>query len=87
LELEHKWSNYIDHGHTTNHAFANCWIFAEEQWNADKVMKLFKDLKKEHNNRIPDVFLCLDNGERKAFRANWEKETFEQINLEFPKNN
>ncbi len=84
LELEHNWKNYIDHGHPTNGAFSNCWIFAEENWDAQRVSKLFKDLKKEHGVRIPDVFLCLDNGKRKAYRANWEKETFEEIDLNFP---
>lgn len=84
LELEHNWNNYIDHGHPTNNAFSNCWIFAEENWNPEKIMKLFRNLKKEHGNRIPDVFLCLDNGERKAFRANWDTETFEPVNLVFP---
>jgi hypothetical protein len=84
LELEHNWNNYIDHGHPTNNAFANCWIFAEENWDAQKVMRLFRDLKKEHNNRIPDVFLCLENGKRKAYRANWEAGTFEEVSLVFP---
>ncbi|MCX6819870.1 MAG: hypothetical protein NT019_01075 [Candidatus Adlerbacteria bacterium] len=84
LELEHNWKNYIDHGHPTNGAFSNCWIFAEENWDPQRILKLFRELKKIHGVRIPDVFLCLDNGVRKAYRANWDEETFEEIDLDFP---
>lgn len=84
LELEHNWKNYIDHEHPLNHAFAGSWIFAEENWGAQKVLKLFKGVKKEHNNRVPDIFLCLENGQRKAYRANWDTDTFEEIALFFP---
>lgn len=84
LELEHNWKNYLDHEHPSNHAFANCWIFAEENWDSSKILKLFKPVKIEHGNRVPDLFLCLENGNRKAYRANWESETFEEVSLSFP---
>jgi hypothetical protein len=84
LELEHNWKNYLDHGHQTNHAFGNCWIFAEENWDAKKILNIYKDAKREHNNRIPDVFLCLENGVRKAYRADWDRDTFNEISLSFP---
>lgn len=84
IELEHEWHSYIDHGHPTNGAFANCWIFAEEEWDPQKILKLFSELKKEHHERIPDVFLCLEKGQRKAYRVNWDKGTFEEVPLSFP---
>lgn len=84
LELEHNWNNYLDHGHYSNHAFSGCWIFAEENWDPKKIIKLFKDRKKEHGDRVPDIFLCIENGERRAYRAHWDKESFEEIPIAFP---
>jgi len=83
LELEHDWKNYLDHGHHENNAWADAWLFAEQEWNSSLIIKLFKPLKAKHGNRIPDVFLCFENGERKVYRANWVGESFEEIELKF----
>ena len=83
IELEHDWKNFIDHKHHLDNAWINVWLFAEENWDGDLILKLFKDLKGMHNYRVPDVFLCLDNDERKAFRAVWDENRFEEIDLRF----
>ena len=84
LELEHSWNNYLDHGHNTNNAFSNVWIFAEEEFDFEKLKKLFSKQKEENHNRIPDVFLAVDKkGNRHAYRINWETETYQEIELKF----
>jgi hypothetical protein len=84
LELEHDWKNYIDHGHNTNSAFNNVWIFAEETLNKDKIIKTFSEQKLKNGIRIPDVFLGLnEKGERKAYRVNWDDKIFEELQLQF----
>ena len=77
LELEHDWKNYLDHGHHENNAWADAWLFAEQEWNPDHIIKLFKPLKAKHGNRIPGVFLCFERDQRKAYKANWDDESFE----------
>ena len=84
LELEHSWSNYLDHGHNTNNAFSKVWIFAEEKFDLQNILKIFGEAKKQNNDRIPDVFLCVEeSGNRHAFRVNWKNESAEEINLSF----
>ena len=83
LELEHDWKNYILHKHPENNAWSNAWLFAEEEWNASLILKLFEPLKEKHGDRIPDVFLCFEKGERKAYKANWKEKTFSELPLFF----
>lgn len=79
LELEHRWANYFAHSHHLNPAFAGCWLYAAEAWDPDLIIRLFGKLKVAHGTRVPDIFLCTADGKRKAFRANWSDETFEEI--------
>lgn len=83
LELEHEWKNYLDHGHHKDNAWAGVWLFASEEWEKGKVLKLFGPLKKLHHDRIPDVFFCIYQDERKVYRARWDKMVFEELNLKF----
>ena len=84
LELEHSWSNYLDHGHNTNNAFSNVWIFAEEKFDLQNILKIFSEAKKQNSDRIPDVFLCIEEGgNRRAFRVNWKNKSTEEISLSF----
>lgn len=84
LELEHDWSNYFEHEHHTNNAFRNIWIFAEEKFDLEKILKLFSEKKKEHNDRIPNIFLSVDqNGERHAYKVNWQSGKAEELKLKF----
>jgi len=84
LELEHSWNSYLNHGHNTNNAFNNVWIFAEEEFNFGKIKKLFSEQKKENHDRIPDVFLSVDKkGDRHAYIIDWETEKYKEIELKF----
>jgi len=83
LELEHEWKNYLDHKHYENNAWSNAWLFAEQEWNPEVIIKLFKPLKTKHGNRIPDVFLCFEKEQRKAYRVNWTDESFKEVDLRF----
>lgn len=83
LELEHNWKNYLDHGHYKDNSWLGSWIFAHEEWDKDKIIKLFKPFKKKHNDRIPNIFLCIDNGTRKAYEINWDKNELKEIDLKF----
>ena len=83
LELEHTWKSYIYHGHYNHNAWSNVWLFSEEEWNENLILKLFRELKKIHHERIPDVFLCVHKDERKAYKIDWNSEKFDEIKLEF----
>lgn len=83
LELEHDWKNYLEHKHHENNAWSNVWLFAEQEWNPDLIIRLFKPLKEKYGNRIPDVFLCFEKEQRKAYRVNWIDESFKEIELKF----
>ena len=83
LELEHNWKNYILHKHPENNAWSNAWLFAEEEWDPNLIIKLFGPLKEKHGDRIPEVFLCFEKGQRKAYRANWNNKSFEEVELKF----
>ncbi len=84
LELEHSWNNYLDHGHNKNNAFSKVWIFAEEEFNFEKIKKIFSLEKKRNNDRIPNVFLAVDKkGNRHAYRVNWAIEKYEEIEVKF----
>lgn len=83
VELEHRWKNYLDHNHHKDNAWSNVWLFAEEDWDKDKVNNIFGPLKKIHHDRIPDIFLCIDKGRRKAYQAKWNKGIFEEVCLKF----
>ncbi|MDP3732345.1 MAG: hypothetical protein Q8R31_04895 [Candidatus Omnitrophota bacterium] len=83
LELEHSWQDYIVHKHHEDNAWSGSWLFADEEWDGDKILNLFKALKPVHNERIPDVFLCVYRKQRKAYRVNWGSGVFEEIDLKF----
>lgn len=51
IELEHSWNNYLDHGHQNNNAFNKVWVFSEEEFNLEKILKLFsaqRSFKRNH---------------------------------------
>lgn len=70
LELEHKWSHYIQHGHQNNKAFQGAWIYANEDWDFKKIKQIFypEFLKKKI---VPSIFLFTTNGEKDARRVDW----------------
>lgn len=84
LELEHNWNSYLDHNHQNNNAFKNVWIFAEEKFDLAKILKLYEQSKKDHNDRIPDIFLCIGkDNQRHAYKINWKEKKAEEIDLKF----
>lgn len=84
VELEHDWNNYLDHKHQNNNAFKNVWIFAEEKFDLAKILKLYEQPKKDHNDRIPDTFLCIGkDNQRHAYKINWEEKKAKEIDLKF----
>ncbi len=82
IELEHTWKSYLEHRHNLDNAWSNVWLFAEEPWNSEKVYMLFKEQKKTNNIRIPNVFLCIDNGVKKAYRINWVDGSILELDLD-----
>ncbi|MBR3138351.1 hypothetical protein IKG41_03385 [Candidatus Saccharibacteria bacterium] len=82
LELEHEWSHYVQHGHQNNKAFQGAWIYANEDWNFDRIKSIFypEYLK---GKIVPEVFLFTDNGVKAARRVDWSvKEPYaEQIDI------
>lgn len=83
LELEHKWKNYLDHGHHKDNAFTGVWLFATEEWDEAKIIKVFKKQKTQYGERVPDVFLCINNGKRKVYCADWDNNNFKELELNF----
>lgn len=83
LELEHKWNNYILHQHYKSSAWKNAWLYAEEEWNFDKVKKVFLPYVSQYVDNIPKVFLCTDknNEQKKAYEVNWSDLTFKEIEV------
>ncbi len=84
LELEHAWNNYLDHGHHKNSAFKDVWIFSEEKFDLEKILKLFAKPQEENGNRIPDIFLSIDvNFTRSAHEINWKSKSARKLDLKF----
>lgn len=83
LELEHKWNNYIIHQHYKSSAWEDVWLYAEEEWNFDKVKQVFSPYISEYINNIPKTFLCTDknNGQKKAYEVDWLNFTYKEIEV------
>ena len=41
MELEHKWKNYLSHGHHKNNSWENTWLWAEEVLDYEIIKKYF----------------------------------------------
>lgn len=83
LELEHLWENYIRHKHQENSAFKNVWLFASEEFNTKKVFQVFQKQKSIHNERIPNTFLSVKNGERHFHEINWKETSISTRKIKF----
>lgn len=83
LELEHKWNNYIQHGHHTSQAWKNTWLYADEEWDFDKIKQIFNPHLSKHIDSIPKVFLCVNQQtkQKEAFEVDWDTLTFTKINI------
>lgn len=83
VELEHVWKSYLDHGHHTNSAFTGCWVFAEEKFDKDLIERLYGAHVEKHKDRLPSTFLCVENGEPKAWRIDWDTRVWNPVPLSF----
>lgn len=83
LELEHEWNNYILHEHHKSTAWKNAWLYAEEEWNFEKIKQVFSPYASEYIDNIPKVFLCTDknNGQKKAYEVNWKDFTYKEVEV------
>lgn len=83
LELEHKWNNYILHQHYKSPVWKNAWLYAEEEWDFEKVKQVFSPYLSEYIDNIPKVFLCTDknDGQKKAYEVNWSDLTYKKIKV------
>jgi hypothetical protein len=84
LELEHAWNNYLDHGHHKNSAFKNTWIFSEEEFDLEKILKLFSVPQEKNSTRIPTTFLSVDaNSGKFVHEINWKTKAAKKLDLKF----
>lgn len=83
LELEHKWYNYILHQHYKSSAWKNAWLYADEEWNFEKIKQVFSPYIPEYIDNVPKVFLCTDKNDdqKKAYEINWKDFTYEEIEV------
>ena len=81
LELEHKWNNYITHGHYKNAAWKNCWLYANEPWDFIKIKKIFQPYLHLYSECIPKIFLCINPStkNKEGYEVDWNKLTYNKV--------
>ena len=84
LELEHEWNNYILHQHYKNIAWKNCWLYANESWDFNKIKKIFSPYIGKYYECIPKIFLCTDPDTKckKAYQVDWDELSYCEIIVE-----
>lgn len=70
LELEHKWSHFIQHNHHKKVAWRGAWLYANESWDFDKIKRLFLQQYLD-GCYVPEVFLFTNNGKKAGMRIAW----------------
>ncbi len=83
LELEHKWNNYILHQHHKSSAWKDAWLYAEEEWDFEKIKQVFVPYVENHLDNIPKVFLCTDKStaKKKAYEVDWINSNYKEIEV------
>ncbi len=83
LELEHKWNNYIIHQHYKSYAWKNSWLYADEEWDFEKIKRIFSPYISSYLDNIPKVFLCTDKitKQKKAYEVDWDSFTYKEIEV------
>ncbi len=83
IELEHKWGNYIRHKHYTSQAWKDVWLFADEKWDFNKIVQIFKPYLSKYIDSIPKVFLCANvkTGEKEAYEIDWNSLTYKEVDI------
>ena len=71
------------HQHYKSSAWKNAWLYAEEEWDFEKVKQVFSPFVSEYIDNIPKVFLCTDknDGQKKAYEVNWSDLTYKEIEV------
>jgi hypothetical protein len=84
LELEHKWNNYILHGHYKSIAWKDAWLYADEPFDFELIKKIFSPYIKEYINFIPKVYLCINSitKEKEAYEVDWINMSYKQLDIE-----
>lgn len=83
LELEHKWDNYILHQHYKSQAWKGVWLYADEEWNFEKIKQVFIPYLEEYRDNIPEVFLCVNEHtkEKEAYEVDWDTYSYVKIDI------
>ena len=83
IELEHKWENYIRHRHYIYQAWKGVWLYADEKWDFDKVVQIFKPYLSKYIDNIPKVFLCANEqtGKKEAYEVDWDSLEYKSIEI------
>lgn len=83
MELEHKWNNYILHKHYTSQVWKDAWLYADEEWDFDKIVQIFSPYLSKYINSIPKVFLCVNNktNQKECYEVDWNNLTFKKIDI------
>lgn len=83
LELEHEWVNYIRHGHHKSPVWENAWLYANEQWDFEKIKKIFGPHLSKYSKCIPKVFLCTnkETKEKEAYEVEWKNCSYKKIEV------
>lgn len=83
VELEHKWENYIRHKHYTSLAWKDVWLYADDKWDFEKIVHIFKPYLSKYIDCIPKVFLCSNEhtNKKEAYEVNWSTFAYKKIEI------
>ena len=83
LELEHKWKNYLEHGHHRNNSWENTWLWSEEILSYKNIKNIFlNESKTENKSRIPTHFLGTNKQDkRKLLIINWDDVSYRETDI------
>lgn len=82
LELEHRWSNYISHGHQNSFNWNGAWIYANEEFDFSVIKRIFGPYKGLY---IPTVFLSSNpiTKAKEAYEVDWNADTYSKLSITF----
>ena len=70
------------HQHHKNSAWKNCWLYADEKFDFEKIKHIFLPLIDQYKENIPKVFLTVNEDNRKeAYEVDWDKLEYKKIEV------
>ncbi len=83
LELEHDWKSYISHKHYKSNAWKDSWLYADEEWNFEKIKKIFKPYLDNYSDNIPKVYLCTnkETHAKEAYEVDWDNLSYKKLDI------